>query len=132
MDFKYNDELTQTYMSSNQISGVFNRLEASRKYGFGSVGVLGVANDSKIAGVFIARGQDILPVVRVAPDWESYAFTKLDLEKAEDKAFFEAALAWDLEIDGKKWVDGKAVCRFVFFFVLFPVLNYFIFLFKFK
>jgi elongation factor 1-gamma len=97
-------------MSSNQIFGLFNRLEASRKYGFGSVGVLGVANDSQITGVFIVRGQDIMPVVQVAPDWESYTFTKLDLKKAEDKAFFEAALAWDLEIDGKKWIDGKAVC----------------------
>ncbi|KAF8233997.1 elongation factor 1-gamma [Tricholoma matsutake] len=108
VDFKYNEELTQTYMSSNQIAGLFNRLEASRKYGFGSVGVLGQANDSRIAGVFIARGPDVVPVVQVAPDWESYSFTKLDLENAEQKAFFEAALAWDLEIDGKKWVDGKA------------------------
>ena len=97
-------------MSSNQIAGLFNRLEASRKYGFGSVGVLGVANDSRIAGVIIARGQDVMPVVQVAPDWESYEFTKLDLGNAEQKAFFEASLAWDLEIDGKKWVDGKAVC----------------------
>ncbi|KAH7905457.1 hypothetical protein BJ138DRAFT_1118452 [Hygrophoropsis aurantiaca] len=32
---------------------------------------------------------------------------KPDLMNAEDKAFFEAALAWDLEIDGRKWVDGK-------------------------
>jgi len=35
-------------------------------------------------------------------------FEKLDINGA-GKAFFEAALAWDLEIDGKKWVDGKAV-----------------------
>lgn len=116
MDFKYNEELTQTYMSSNQIAGLFNRLEASRKYCFGSVGVLGVANGSRIAGVFIARGQDIMPVVQVAPDWESYAYTKLDLGNPEQKAFFEAALAWDLEIDGKKWADGKAVCLVVFLF----------------
>jgi elongation factor 1-gamma len=95
--------------SSNQIAGLFNRLEASRKYGFGSVGVLGVANDSRIAGVFIARGHDILPIVQVALDWESYGYTKLDLGNSEKKAFFEAALAWDLEIDGKKWVNGKVV-----------------------
>jgi elongation factor 1-gamma len=96
-------------MASNQIAGLFNRLEASRKYGFGSVGVLGAPNDSRISGVFIVRGQDVFPVVQVAPDWESYEFSKIDLENAEQKAFFEAALAWDLDIDGKKWVDGKAV-----------------------
>ena len=99
-------------MSSNQIGGFFNRLEASRKYLFGSMGVLGQTNDSIITGVLIARGQDIKPVVEVAPDWESYEYKRLDLDNPEDKAFFEAANAWDLEIDGKKWVDGKNVSWF--------------------
>ena len=109
VDFKYNSELTQTFMSSNQITGFFNRLEASRKYLFGSVGVLGVANDSVISGTFILRGKEFEPVVSVAPDWESYEYKPLNLEDAEDKKFFEAALAWDLEIDGKAWADGKNV-----------------------
>jgi elongation factor 1-gamma len=108
VDFKYNSELTQTFMSSNQIGGFFNRLEASRKYCFGSMGVLGATGDSVIAGALIVRGQDVVPVVNVAPDWESYEFTKLDVKNnAADKEFFEGALAWDLEVNGKKWVDGK-------------------------
>ncbi|KDQ08950.1 hypothetical protein BOTBODRAFT_59000 [Botryobasidium botryosum FD-172 SS1] len=107
VQFKYNEELTQVFMSSNQIGGFFNRLEASRKYLFGSVGVLGAANDSVIAGVLILRGQDVKPVVDVAPDWESYEYKKLDLSNPEDKSYFEAALAWDLEVGGKKWADGK-------------------------
>ncbi len=97
-------------MSSNQITGFFNRLEASRKYLFGSVGVLGTTGDSVISGTLILRGQDAGPVVQVAPDWESYSYAKLDVKgNAEDKAFFEAALAWDLELKGKKWADGKNV-----------------------
>jgi len=107
-DFKYPEELTQTFMSSNQIGGFFNRLEGSRKYLFGSVGVLGEKNNSLISGVFICRGKDIKPVVEVAPDFESYDYKAINLEDKADKEFFEAALAWDLEIDGKKWVDGKA------------------------
>lgn len=99
-------------MSANQITGFFNRLEASRKYLFGSVGVLGVTNDSVISGALILRGSEVKPVVDVAPDWESYEYKKIDLENADDKAFFEAALAWDLELDGKKWVDGKNVSNF--------------------
>jgi len=71
IDFKYNDELTQVFMSSNQVGGFFNRLEASRKYLFGSVGVCGKANDSIITGSLICRGQDIKPVVEVAPDCTS-------------------------------------------------------------
>jgi len=107
-DFKYNNELTQVFMSSNQIGGFFNRLEGSRKYLFGSMGVLGAANDSVISGVLVARGPDIKPVVEVAPDWESYSFKSLDVKGNEDdKKFFEAALAWDLEIEGKPWADGK-------------------------
>ena len=109
VDFKYNNELTQTFMSSNQIGGFFNRLEASRKYLFGSMGVLGQTNDSIITGILICRGQDVKPVVEVAPDFESYEYKKLDLDNADDKAFFEAANAWDLEVEGKKWVDGKNV-----------------------
>jgi len=107
VDFKYNEELTLTFMSSNQIGGYFNRLEASRKYLFGSVGVIGETNNSVISGAFILRGLEHEPVINVAPDWESYNYTKLDISKDADKAFFEAALAWDLELDGKKWADGK-------------------------
>lgn len=94
-------------MSANQIGGFFNRLEASRKYLFGSVGVLGKNNDSVITGVLILRGQNAIPVVDVAPDYESYDFKKLDLANAKDKEFFEAALAWDLVQDGREWADGK-------------------------
>ena len=101
-------------MSSNQIGGFFNRLEASRKYLFGSVGVLGEANNSIITGVFILRGPDIKPVVDVAPDFESYDYKKLDLANLDDKTFFEGAVAWDLEVDGKKWADGKNVSFCVF------------------
>jgi hypothetical protein len=109
VDFKYNEELTQTFMSSNQIGGFFNRLEASRKYLFGSVGVCGETNNSVIAGVLVCRGTDVKPVVDVAPDWESYEYKAIDLKDDAQKAFFEAAMAWDLEIDGKKWADGKNV-----------------------
>ena len=33
--------------------------------------------------------------------------TPLDLEKPEDKKFFEDMLAWEAVIDGKSWADGK-------------------------
>ncbi len=41
VDYKYNDELTKVFMSSNLIGGFFNRLERARKYAFGSLVVLG-------------------------------------------------------------------------------------------
>jgi len=74
---------------------------------------LGTSGDSVISGVLILRGPAAEPVVNVAPDWESYTYTKLDVKDiAEDKTFFEGALAWDLEVNGKKWNDGKNVSFF--------------------
>jgi len=107
VDYKYNDELTQVFMSSNLIGGFFNRLEASRKHLFGALSVYGESNNSIISGAFLVRGQEHLPGFDVAPDWESYEFTKLDPTKAEDKAFIEDQWTWDKPYQGKPHADGK-------------------------
>lgn len=107
----YNEDLTMTFMSANQIGGFFTRLEASRKYIFGCMSVYGQTNDSAMRGAFVIRGQEHAPVFDVAPDWESYKFTKLDPKKEEDKEFVNNMWAWDqpIEYEGKKleWADGK-------------------------
>ncbi|KAF2124828.1 hypothetical protein P153DRAFT_301715 [Dothidotthia symphoricarpi CBS 119687] len=111
VDYKYNDELTQTFMTSNLIGGFFARLEGSRKYIFGAASVYGTANDSIIKGAFFIRGQDALPAFDVAPDYESYEFTKLDPQKPEDREFVNDQWSWDkpIEVEGKsyEWADGK-------------------------
>ncbi|OCT54747.1 Elongation factor 1-gamma 2 [Cladophialophora carrionii] len=111
LDYKYNDELTLTFMSSNLIGGFFNRLEASRKYLFGAASVYGQSNDSIIQGAFMVRGDEALPAFDVAPDWESYEFTKLDPSKPEDREFVEDQWSWDkpITVNGKtyEWADGK-------------------------
>lgn len=111
VDYKYNDELTLTFMTSNLIGGFFARLEASRKFIFGCASVYGQSNDSIIKGAFVVRGQEALPAFDVAPDYESYSFTKLDPKKAEDREFVNDQWSWDkpLVVDGKtyEWADGK-------------------------
>jgi len=111
VDYKYNDELTMTFMTSNLIGGFFARLEASRKYLFGATSVFGKTNDSVVRGAFIVRGQEALPAFDVAPDYESYSFTKLDPTKPETKEFVNDMWAWDkpVVVDGKtyEWADGK-------------------------
>jgi elongation factor 1-gamma len=111
LDYKYNEELTQVFMSSNLIGGFFARLEASRKYIFGCASVYGQANDSVIEGAFVIRGQDAGPAFDVAPDFESYEFTKLDPSKPEDKEFINEQWTWEkpIVIKGKEypWADGK-------------------------
>lgn len=132
VDYKYNDELTQVFMTSNLIGkhqlpevevvlrypankfligGFFNRLEASRKYIFGAASVYGTANNSIVRGAFFIRGQDALQAFDVAPDYESYEFTKLDPKNPKDKEFVDDMWAWDkpIEANGKTydWADGK-------------------------
>jgi elongation factor 1-gamma len=109
MDYKYNDELTMTFMTSNLIGGFFTRLEGSRKYIFGAASVYGTTNDSVVRGAFLVRGQEALPAFDVAPDVESYEFTKLDPKNPEDKKFVESMWAWDepIQPENKEWADGK-------------------------
>jgi len=109
--YKYNDELTLTFMSNNLIGGFNARLEASRKYLFGCASVFGTNNDSIIQGAFVIRGQEYEPVFDVAPDYESYEFTKLDPSKPEDREFLELQWSWDkpIVVDGKEYphASGK-------------------------
>ena len=100
-----------TFMTSNLIGGFFNRLEGSRKYLFGCTSVFGQANDSIVKGAFLVRGQEAQPAFDVAPDVDSYEFTKLDPSKKEDREFVEDMWSWDkpIEVGGKsyEWADGK-------------------------
>ncbi|KAI1096820.1 eEF1-gamma domain-containing protein [Rostrohypoxylon terebratum] len=103
--YKYNDELTLTFMSNNLIGGFNTRLEGSRKFLFGCASVYGEDNDSVIEGAFVIRGDDYVPVFDVAPDYESYEFTKLDPTKEEDKAFVQSMWTWDKPVvhNGKEY-----------------------------
>lgn len=71
----------------------------------------GVTNDSVVQGAFVVRGQDAEPAFDVAPDYESYQFTKLDPSKKEDKEFVDDQWSWDkpIEVKGKtyEWAAGK-------------------------
>merc|ERR1711964_378208 len=111
VDYKYNEELTQVFMTSNLIGGFFARLEGSRNFILGCAPVYGVKDDSVIQGAFVIRGQEALPAFDVAPDYESYEFTKLDPTKAEDKEFVNDQWTWEkpVTVNGKEypWADGK-------------------------
>ncbi|KAG6809684.1 hypothetical protein H0H92_015159, partial [Tricholoma furcatifolium] len=107
-DYKYNEKFLRMFMACNQIAEFHGCLDASRKDLFASTGVLGTEanSDFLITGVIIVRGVEVQPVVKAAHDWDSYEYRKLELENKEEKIFFEAVLAWDLEVGGKKWVNG--------------------------
>lgn len=113
VDYKYNDELTLTFMSNNLVGGFFNRLSASTKYVFGCLVVYGENNNNGITGAVLVRGQDHVPAFDVAPDWESYNYKKLDPSNPQEKEFIDDMWAWDkpLIVNGetKEIVDGKVL-----------------------
>lgn len=113
VDYKYNDELTLTFMSNNLVGGFFSRLSASTKYVFGSLVVYGENNNNGIVGAILIRGQDCVPAFDVAPDWESYEYTKLDPTKPEDKEFINDMWAWDKPViingEPREIADGKVL-----------------------
>ncbi|KAJ3037539.1 hypothetical protein HDU99_010393, partial [Rhizoclosmatium hyalinum] len=107
LDYKYNSELTLTFMSSNLVGGVYHRLEAARKYAFGSLAVLGEDHKNSIAGYFVYRGDGIPAEVQDTPDFESWTFTRCDPSDAATRELFNAYIAWDEVIEGKKFADAK-------------------------
>ncbi|KAI8975181.1 hypothetical protein BDF20DRAFT_877314 [Mycotypha africana] len=104
VDYKYNDELTQTFMSNNLIGGFYARLERAHKYAFASMIVRGKNNDNTISGYFVIRGQEIPFEIYDAADFESYNFQKIEPSQYEEKKeeIFKY-FAWDFEdcVDGK-------------------------------
>lgn len=113
VDYKYNDELTLTFMSNNLVGGFFNRLSASTKYVFGGLVVYGENNNNGITGAIMVRGQDNVPAFDVAPDWESYDYAKLDPSNEQDKEFINNMWAWDKPVivngEPREISDGKVL-----------------------
>ena len=109
VEYKYNDELTMTFMSNNLVGGFINRLTGSIKYIFGCLVVYGENNANGIVGAVMIRGQEFEPAFNVAPEWESYSFTKVDTTNEEQKEFVNNMWAWDKPYEGKEIADGKVL-----------------------
>uniref|UniRef100_A0A2K6RST1 Elongation factor 1-gamma n=1 Tax=Rhinopithecus roxellana TaxID=61622 RepID=A0A2K6RST1_RHIRO len=79
-EYRFPEELTQTFMSCNLITGMFQRLDKLRKNAFTSVILFGTNNSGSISGVWVFQGQEL--AFRLSPDWqvdyESYTRRKLD------------------------------------------------------
>ncbi|KAL6949783.1 hypothetical protein ACO0QE_000445 [Hanseniaspora vineae] len=95
VSYKYNDELTLTFMSSNLVNGFINRLIGSIEYMFGCFVIYGENNNNGITGAVMVRGQEFKPAFDVAPDWEFYDYEKLDVSVDENKEFVNNMWAWD-------------------------------------
>ncbi|CAI9572630.1 unnamed protein product [Staurois parvus] len=110
-EYRFPNELSQTFMSCNLITGMFQRLDKLRKTGFASVILFGTNNDSSISGIWVFRGHDL--AFTLSEDWqidyESYTWRKLDTDSEECKTLVKEYFCWegDFKHVGKAFNQGK-------------------------
>jgi elongation factor 1-gamma len=94
-EYKYNNELAKLYMTANLVGGFLQRLEKLRKYGFGSILILGQEPDLKISCVFLVRGTELPAEMRECDDSEHYVWTKVTNFDDATKEKVNQYFAWD-------------------------------------
>jgi len=108
-EYKYAHELTQIFMSSNLIGGMFQRIEKLRKNAFASMAVFGEANNNTIAGVWVWKGQEL--VFPLCSDWtidyESYEWKKLNPDDENDRKLVNNFFLWEGAVGDRKFASGK-------------------------
>jgi len=108
-DYKYNDEIANDpiFKVNNLIGGFYQRLEKLHKYAFGTMNIYGEQGSFGIHGVWVFRGNDVPPDMKECDDAEHYEWVRGDLSDAAQKAKFEDFIAWEGEVNGKKFHAGK-------------------------
>jgi len=109
--YKYGDEIAMPFMASNLIRGMYQRLDKMRKHSFASSCVFGgeTTGDLEISCVFFWKGQNM--AFELSDDWkvdyDTYDWSKLNLDSDADKKKITEYFAWEGEFDGKKFYEGK-------------------------
>ncbi|XP_015416665.1 PREDICTED: elongation factor 1-gamma [Myotis davidii] len=67
-EYRFPEELTQTFTSCNLMTGMFQRLDKLRKNAFASVILFETNNSSSISGVWAFQGQEL--AFPLSPDWQ--------------------------------------------------------------
>jgi len=108
-EYKFPEELNMTFMSSNLVGGMYQRIEKLRKNAFASMAVWGENKNNTIAGCWLWKGLEL--AFPLCSDWttdyESYTWRKLNPEDEKYKALFNQFLLWEGDVKGKKFADGK-------------------------
>ena len=105
--YKYNDELTKVFMTSNLVRGWFQRMEGVRKYCFGIALTLGTEEKHEIGGLWLVRGTgDKLPECLLeVEDTVLFDWRKANL--ATDKDLVVDYLCWEGKNLGKPVLEGR-------------------------
>jgi len=108
-DYKYNNELSKVFMTSNLLGGYVQRVEKLRKYGFGSLIIFGEEPSLEISVCFLVRGQELPAEMLETDDTEHYNWRKANLDDPATRELVNDFFAWDGSFGGrsKKFNQGK-------------------------
>lgn len=94
-DYKFNQELTKGFMTANLLSGFLQRLDPLRKYGFGSLIMLGEEPSLEITCCWLFRGQEVPQAMVECDDSECYTWVKANTDDSAVREKINAFWAWD-------------------------------------
>lgn len=106
-EYQYNDELKIGFQVSNLCGGFVQRMDAVRKYAFGTMQIIGKdGGPMEIVGCWLMRGNSAQPIIDANPDAEYHKWTPYELTDANKK---EIADIWcaEEELFGKPILDCK-------------------------
>ncbi|EHB11438.1 Elongation factor 1-gamma [Heterocephalus glaber] len=110
-EYRFPEELTQTFVSCNLITGMFQRLDKPRENAFPTVILFGTNNSSSISGVWVFWVQE--QAFPLSPDWqvdyESYTEKKLDPGSEGMQTLVQEYFSWEgaFQHVGKAFNQGK-------------------------
>jgi len=104
-EYKYNDELTKVFMTSNLVGGFLQRMDPMRKYAFGQMNIYGPEDKQNLTGFWIIRSKEIPKSMSEVDDVELYSWNRIDNIEA-NKEKIRQYLAKE-NVDGHEWLDGK-------------------------
>ena len=96
------------YRTSNSKGMFLQKCDQLRRYAFAVHGVYGVENDYKIRGLWMFRGLDVPQEMKDNDLYEYITFTKLDINKPEDRQLvhdYWTKLNETDEVEGRKCAD---------------------------
>jgi elongation factor 1-gamma len=106
-EYKYNHECEKLFMTLNLLGGFIQRLDKVRKYAFGSLIIFGEEPKLEVSCVFLFRGKDMPPEFTIVDDVEHYTWKKADTNDAATRTLIEDYFAWDGNLGGKRFNQGK-------------------------
>merc|ERR1719347_408403 len=109
-DYRYNNELTQVFMSCNLMGGMFQRLDKLNKNAFASACVFGENNNNTISSIWVFKGQEL--AFELSEDWQvdysSYEWKKLDPAAPDTRKMVDQYWKWEgVDKEGRKFNQGK-------------------------